>query len=137
MRSKSFRPTVLAAGGTLVALVALVVGALDGATATAEGVGRPMIVKIHADWCGTCAKLKQTFEMLEREVGGQASIVVLDVTDRTTFEKAREQADRLGIRDFFDANGSKTATVAVFDARGAVVAVMRGELDPAPYIEAL
>ena len=124
-------------GGALAAMVALVGTAPEGATANGEGATRPMIVKIHADWCGTCAKLKPTFEALEREVGNEALIVILDVTDRVTFEKSREQADRLGIRGFFDANRSKTGTVAVLDARGQVVALRRGELDPAWYIEAL
>ncbi len=124
-------------GGTLAAIVALVGTAGVGANAKGEGAGRPMIVKIHADWCGTCAKLTPIFEALEREVGHQALLVTLDVTDRTMLEKSQEQADRFGIRVFFDANQSKTGTVAVLDARGQVVALSRGELDPGWYIEAL
>ena len=124
-------------GGTLAAIIALVGTAAVGANAKGEGAGRPMIVKIHADWCGICTKLTPTFEALERDVGNQALIVTLDVTDRAMLEKSREQADRLGIRIFFDANQSKTGTVAVMDERGQVVALGRGELDPAWYIEAL
>ena len=70
-------------------------------------------------------------------MGEQALIVTLDVTDRTALEKSREQADHLGIRAFFDENQSQTGTVAVLDARGRVVAMGRGELDPAWYVEAL
>ena len=124
-------------GGALAAVVALLGMAAAGADAKPEGAGRPMVVKIHADWCGTCAKLVPIFEALERDLGNQALIVTLDVTDRPTLERSREQADRLGIRGFFDANQSKTGTVAVLDARGRVVAVSRGEIDPAWYIEAL
>ena len=124
-------------GGTLAALFALVGTAAMGASARGEGPGRPMVVRIHADWCGTCAKLAPIFEALERDLGNAARIVTLDVTDRAAFEQSREAADRLGIRGFFDANRSKTGTVAVFDARAEPVAVMRGELDPARYLEAL
>ncbi len=124
-------------GGTLAAIIAVVGTAAVGANAKGEGAGRPMIVRIHADWCGTCAKLTPIFEALERDVGNQALIVALDVTDRTMLEKSREQADRLGIRGFFAANQSKTGTVAVLDERGQIVALGRGELDPAWYIEAL
>lgn len=124
-------------GGVLAAIVALVVSAAVGAKAEGEGAGRPMIVQIHADWCGTCAKLAPILEALERDVGDQALFVTLDVTDRPMLEKSREQADRLGIRVFFDENQSKTGTVAVLDASGRVVAMGRGELDPAWYVEAL
>jgi thiol-disulfide isomerase/thioredoxin len=96
-----------------------------------------MIVKIHADWCGTCMKLAPVFEVLERDVGDRATIVIFDVTDRTMVERSRKEADRLGIRPFFDANQAKTGIVAVLDARGQVVAHGRGELDPAWYADAL
>lgn len=124
-------------GRTLAVMIALGSTAAAGADAKGEDAGRPMIVKIHADWCGTCAKLTPIFEALERDIGDQAVIVTLDVTDRTAFASSREQADRLGIRVFFDENRSKTGTVAVLDARGQVVALGRGELDPAWYIEAV
>jgi|SRR3990172_9068865 len=124
-------------GGTLASIVALVGTAAMGANAKGEGAGRPMIVKIHAEWCGTCTKLEPTFEKLEREAGREVLIVILDVTDRAAFEKSREQADRLRIRDFFDANRSLTGTVGILDSQGRLVAVFRGEYDPARYIEAL
>jgi thiol-disulfide isomerase/thioredoxin len=124
-------------GGALAAVVALFSTAAVGADAKGEGAGRPMIVKIHADWCGTCTKLETTLGALERQIGDEASIVVLDVTDRVVFERSREQAERLGIGEFFAAHASETGTVGVFDAQGEVVAVMRGELDPARYLEIL
>lgn len=121
----------------LAAVLALAITAMLGSDAKGEDPGRPMIVKIHADWCGTCLKLTPIFEALERDVGDRALIVVLDVTDRPMLERAREQAGRLGIRGFFDANQSKTGTVAVLDARGRVVALGQGELDPTWYVVAL
>lgn len=124
-------------GGTLAAIVTLVSTASVGASAKDEGALRPMLVEIFAEWCGTCAKLKPTFEKLEQEVGVEALIVILDVTDRPALEKSSKRADRLRIREFFDANRSMTGTVGVFDAQGRIVEVIRGEHDPARYIEAL
>jgi thiol-disulfide isomerase/thioredoxin len=117
------------------ALVAVVV--LVGGPTRAESSGKPMVVKIHADWCGTCRKLEPTFAALERQLGDDASIVVLDVTDRPALERSRAEADRLGIRPFLDANQAKTGTVGVLDATGKPVKVLRGELDPAAYVAAV
>ena len=103
----------------------------------AEEPAKPMIVKIHADWCGTCTALEDTFEALEPQVGGDARIVILDVTDREAVARSQAEADRLGIRAFFDAHKSKTGTVGVLDAGGAPVVVMRGEMDPAKYVAAV
>ena len=55
---------------------------LAGATVQAEESGKPMIVKIHADWCGTCTRLEATFKELEQQIGSDARIVVLERVDR-------------------------------------------------------
>jgi len=120
-----------------VALAALA-GMLAFALAShAEEPATPMIVKIHADWCGTCSALETTFEALEPQVGGDARIVILDVTDREAVARSQAEADRLGIRAFFDAYKSKTGTVGVLDANGTAVTVMKGEMDPAKYVAAV
>jgi thiol-disulfide isomerase/thioredoxin len=118
----------------LAALGALLLAA---ATAQAEPPGKPMIVKIHADWCGTCARLNSTFEELQARVGSDAEIVVLDVTDRAAFEQSRARAQELGIEAFFDQYKSRTGTVGVLDASGKTVVVLSGETDADKYVEAL
>ncbi len=98
---------------------------------------KPMIVKIHADWCGTCTRLEATFDELEKQIGSEARIVVLDVTDKAAVVRSAAEADRLGIREFFDSYKSKTGSVGVIDACGNTVSVMRGELDASKYVAAL
>ncbi len=99
--------------------------------------GKPMIVKIHADWCGTCTRLEATFDELEKQIGADARIVVLDVTDKAAVARSAAEADRLGIREFFVSYKSKTGSVGVIDACGNTVSVMRGELDASKYVAAL
>lgn len=115
--------------------VAVLLAAADGSAG--EDASQPMIVEIHADWCGTCTKLKPTIEALQERVGGEARIVVLDVTDRAAVEASAAEADRLGIRGFFDAHKGATGTVGVLAADGTPVRVMKGELDTEEYVAAL
>ena len=111
---------------------------LVGAAQAGEGeMAKPKIVKIHADWCGTCQKLDSTWSALQGEVGGQARLVILDVTTDETSAVAAKEADALGIRAFFDKNKNKTGTVGLLRADGSVADVWKGELDPAVYAAAI
>ena len=95
-----------------------------------------MIVKIHADWCGTCRALEPTWSALEDEP--RARLVVLDVSDKDRLASAQQTAKSLGIESFFDAHKGKTGTVGVIDAQTReAVAVYKGELDPAVYRAAI
>ena len=125
-------PRRLALG--LATVLALLVAAL---TAQGEVATTPMVVKIHADWCGTCTRLEPTFEALEQEVGSGARIVVLDVTDKEAVARSAAEAERLGIQGFFDSYKGKTGTVGVLTADGKPVSVMKGELDVSKYVAAL
>ncbi len=108
-----------------------------GLTAQAEESGKPMVVAIHADWCGTCTRLEPTIDAVRSEVGSDARVVVLDVTDRAAVERSRARAEELGISAFFDRYKGRTGTVAVLDAAGTPVEVLTGETDPARYLAAL
>lgn len=117
---------------------ALAVLLLVGASAQAEPVGgKPVIAKIHADWCGTCTQLNPTMAALEERVGDEATVVTLDVTDKDAVEKSRVEAERLGIRKFFDSYKGKTGTVGVIAPDGKIVQIYRGELDVDKYEAAL
>jgi thiol-disulfide isomerase/thioredoxin len=123
---------------TLLALGALFALALAAGAAQAESeAAKPMIVKIHADWCGTCTRLNSTMAEVKEKIGGDAVIVVLDVTDREAVAASTAKADELGIRAFFDRYKGKTGTVGVIAADGTTVSVMKGELDPDKYVAAL
>lgn len=99
---------------------------------------RPFVVKIHADWCMTCLMLDFTWRDLRREVGDLARFVVLDVTDRDRLEKARSEAERLGLRAFLDANLARTGTVGILHGASRVpIAVLTGETDTRRYHEPL
>jgi len=104
----------------------------------AADASRPFVVKVHADWCGTCLRLAPTWEALQAQLGDGARLVVLDVTDRARLAAARAQAERLGLSTFFEAHKSKTGTVAVLrgDDR-APVEVLKGVTDAARYRDAV
>ena len=103
-----------------------------------EQSAKPMVVKIHADWCGTCTKLNTTWEALRKEHGDSVEFVILDVTDRSSTSSSRELAESLGIAVLFDQYKSKTGTIAVVNGVTLQpVAVLRGELDVARYRPAI
>jgi hypothetical protein len=92
------------------------------------------LVKIHSDWCGTCTRMEPLWTRLGEECGDKAQLVLLDVTDRESTENSSREAERLGLKEFFDAHKSKTATIAVIEAAtGKPVAVFKGEMDFAKY----
>jgi thiol-disulfide isomerase/thioredoxin len=104
----------------------------------ADDASKPFVVKIHADWCGTCRRLEATLEALRERTGDDVRIVVLDVTDRESLALATAEADRLRIRAFFDAYKSKTGTVGILDGvTREPVSVLKGETDVAKYEAAL
>lgn len=99
---------------------------------------KPFVVKIHADWCGTCTKLNPTMAELRERQGDKIRYVQLDVTDKEALARSTSEADRLGIREFFDEYKSKTGTVGVLNgASREPVTVLKGELDVAEYESAL
>lgn len=98
----------------------------------------PLVVKIHADWCGKCAMIQPTWARVEEVLGEDAQIVVLDVTNKETAEAASARAAELGLSDFFRAFRARTGTVAVFPA-GATepTAVLVAETDFEAYRAAI
>lgn len=120
-------------------LAVLVVGPrVAGAAPTEPDAQRPFVVKIHADWCGTCTRLAPTWTRIEQELGGRARLVVFDVSDRKTLGRSRELAEELGLGDFFERHRGGTGVIAVLDgATGEPVALHKGEADYAVYERAV
>lgn len=119
-------------------LIATTTQGADTATSAAKDVSKPFVVKIHADWCGTCRMLEPTLAALDEKMGASARVVVLDVTNRKTYAAATIEAKRLGIESFFEQYKSKTGIVGVLDgSTRETLAILSGELDVAVYERAL
>jgi thiol-disulfide isomerase/thioredoxin len=136
MRSSSIREKLFRAA--LAALFTVAVAAAGGAESAPDpNSALPYVVKVHADWCGTCSALEPTWEKIEAEYQGQARLVVFDVTNKKAVEKSRAEAKLLGLTEVFDRYKGSTGTIAVLDAQGNPIAVMKGELDFTRYKEAI
>lgn len=123
---------------TLVALLTLTLGLATAAAAGSTAESRPLVVKIHADWCGTCQMLGPTWERVEKELAKEAQLVTLDVTDRSAVERSAATAAALGISPFFEKNRDRLGTIAVLRAGSREpVEVFHGELDFVAYVDAV
>ena len=105
---------------TLTALALLLAPAptLAG-TVQVEGEGDPAlyVVKVHADWCGSCTALVPILEEVQAGVADQPVLFVqLDVTDSTLTSQARLLAAALDVEDHFKAN-NQTGLVLLINAQ--------------------
>lgn len=105
-----------------------------GAPLARELQGKPVVVDVYASWCPGCKNIASTLATLRDEYRGKANFVVLDVTDRATTAQAEEQARKLGLGKFFEANKASTSTVAIIDpATGNVLAQYQNNADKSSY----
>ncbi|HKY60577.1 MAG TPA: thioredoxin domain-containing protein [Gemmatimonadota bacterium] len=125
----------------LVPALAFAQAPADGAaaaTTAAEEDSRPLIVKVHADWCAKCKAIAPTWTRIENEFADEARVVVLDVTDEKRATEAKRLAGELGIAEFFAEFRAKTGTVAIFEPGASEPArVLVAEKDFAAYQDAL
>ncbi len=96
-------------------------------------IAKPTLVKIHANWCGTCKRIESTWEELKASYGEDANFVVFDVTDKAALEKSRAEAERLGLTAVFDEHKSQTGTIAIIGPDGETVTVFKGVTDAERY----
>lgn len=124
--------------GFAVFMTALMLGAPAQAEDDFEDEGpQPFIVKIYADWCGTCQRLKPVWQRIQEDLGEEAQVVLLDVTDKGAVEASKQRAKDLGIEGFFKNYKSKTGTIGVLKSSGSTVSVYKGEGDFSVYERAL
>ena len=96
--------------------------------------GKPVVVKITADWCGGCKAIEPTISALQKQYQNKATFVVFNVTDKATTQASEGQAKKLGLGSFFAANKSKTATVAILDpSNGQVLKLLQRSTNQKDY----
>lgn len=99
---------------------------------------KPLVIKIHADWCGTCRATQATWDRVVGELADRATMVTFDVTDRASYESAKALAARLEIGDVLHDFRRRTGAIAVLDCDSRKPReVLSGERDFARYREAV
>jgi thiol-disulfide isomerase/thioredoxin len=127
-------------GGVIGLLAALVFGgfAASAKDGPVECTSKPYVVKIHADWCGSCKALQSVWEQIETDLEEQATAVTFDVSDRVAYAESEATAEQLGIGAFFLEYRKRTGTIAVLDCSTLEpVEVLSGERDFEKYRKAV
>ena len=100
--------------------------------------GKPVVVDIYASWCPGCKNIAPTLSQLKQQYSTKASFIVLDVTDAKTTKASMKMAKELGLTSFFNANKSKTSTVAIIDpATGKIMKQFQNDAEITDYSSVL
>jgi thiol-disulfide isomerase/thioredoxin len=100
--------------------------------------GKPVVVEIYATWCPGCKNIAPTLSQLEQQYGAKANFLVFNVSDAKTTKAAMKMAKELGLTNFFNANKSKTSTVAIIDpATGKIMKQFQNNAEIANYSSVL
>ena len=94
--------------------------AAQGGTVEVEGQGDPdlYVVKVHADWCGSCKALAPILDEVRQAVASEPVLFLkLDVTDDALTAQSRLLSAALDIEEIFKAN-NKTGLVLLVDPAG-------------------
>jgi thiol-disulfide isomerase/thioredoxin len=99
---------------------------------------KPVVVRIHADWCPACHATQATLDAVTAKYQSQITYVVLDVTNGKTSAGAQSKAESLGLGKFYDATKVATSTVAVINPRnGDIVAELYADTNASDYDAAI
>ncbi len=79
---------------------------------------KPLVVVVYADWCPLCQKLKPALALINEKYAGKIRFVRLDVTSEETTAKSKQQAQSLGLEQFFEKNHERTSLVVIQDPSG-------------------
>ena len=142
------RRTLLLGASVVVLLLALgfvmylrnpapIVPAID-TDVLAASPAKPMVVKLHAQWCAVCMVTKDIWSQIEKTYAGRVNLVVLDFTTQASTDASRAEAARLGLTKVFDEYEGVTGTILVVDGRTrGVTADIGGRRDFAEYRAAI
>jgi thiol-disulfide isomerase/thioredoxin len=116
----------------------LIAQAPERTALVAELQGRPTVVKIYADWCPACQRLRPITNELQQQFGDRVNFVVFDVTDRGTTQAAEARASQLGLSDFLAAHRAQTSTVAIINpGNGQVLTQFRYNFNQQDYVNGI
>jgi len=101
-------PAYQARGATEIAVVGPLAPSLQG---------KPVLVRVHADWCPACKATQATIDDLNRTYAGKITFVQFDETNAKTAAVSQAEAQKLGLEKFYDAAKAATSTVAVIDPK--------------------
>jgi len=100
--------------------------------------GRPVMARIHADWCSACKATQPTIDALRAKYGLSVAYVEFDVTDAKTSAAAETKAKQLGLSAFYEANKAVTSTVGIVNpTNGNVVAKFYNDSNADDYTKAI
>jgi len=109
------------------------VSAADAAT-----VGRPFVIKLHAQWCPVCMTTKGVWTDIEAAYASRVNLVVFDFTNEATSRASRAEAQRIGLTSVYEDNEGWTGTVLIVDGRTKTVTQsIHGSRDFAEYRTAI
>ncbi|NJL38899.1 MAG: thioredoxin family protein [Leptolyngbyaceae cyanobacterium RM2_2_4] len=104
----------------------------------AELQGRPTIVKIYADWCPACQRLRPVTNELQQQFDGKANFVIFDVTNRETTQAAEARARELGLSNFLASHRAQTSTVAIINpGNGQTLTQFRYNFNQQDYVNGI
>ena len=127
--SASPAPKFLARGATEIASAGPLAPSLQG---------KPVVVRIHADWCIACKATQATIDHLKQAYASRIFFVEFDVTNAGTAAAAQQAAEALGLAKFYDASKKATSMVAVIEPLdGRVVAAFYNDNTLSDYTGAV
>ena len=122
-------PVYQARGATEIAVVGPLAPSLQG---------KPVVVRIHADWCPACKATQSTIDHLRQAYAGKINFVQFDVTNAKTAAASKALAQKLGLEKFYDATKAATSTIALIDPKdGNVYATFYNDSATGDYEKAI
>src|SRR5271167_2098633 len=100
---------------TLVTLLMLAL-AIPASFAAPPPDTRPYVLVVYADWCPYCQQLKPALARINDRYRDKIHFVRFDITTEETAAKSKQQAEKLGLADFYEKNHERTAVVIILNS---------------------